>query len=342
MLSGVPCPHRGPTLNSTLVTLGIVGRGAPAMIPDMRDIEIVPLAPGEGERLRDIRLRALRDAPDAFASTHERESGYEPARWTARLESPESRWWVATAGDGDVGLVCGRAEDEHRVHLLSLWVAPGARGGGVGSRLVDAVTAWAKERGAEEVELWAVDHNEAARALYARKGFTPSGRTMALPSNPGLMESHYVKSLIFRPATRDDVPAIVAMLADDPLGAQREGDPADERYLAAFERIDADPHDELIVAELDGRVAGTMQLTYLAGLSRLGAERCQIEAVRVAAPARGRGLGRKMIQWAIDRARARGCALVQLTSDRSRTDAHRFYDSLGFTASHVGYKLTLE
>ncbi|MEV0385950.1 GNAT family N-acetyltransferase [Nonomuraea sp. NPDC050643] len=155
------------------------------------------------------------------------------------------------------------------------------------------------------------------------------------------MESHYVLSLIFRQARREDVPAIVAMLADDHLGAAREGDPGDERYLAAFARIDADPYDELIVAEHDGKVVGTMQLTYLAGLSRLGAERCQIEAVRVSAAARGQGLGRKMITWAIGRARARGCAMVQLTSDRSRTDAHRFYDSLGFTDSHVGYKLTL-
>ncbi|MFI7439502.1 GNAT family N-acetyltransferase [Nonomuraea indica] len=149
------------------------------------------------------------------------------------------------------------------------------------------------------------------------------------------------ETVSFRHATAADVPAIVAMLADDPLGARREGDPHDERYLAAFARIDADPHDELIVAERDGEVVGTMQLTYLAGLSRLGAERCQIEAVRVAASARGRGLGRGMIQWAVDRARARGCAMVQLTSDKSRTDAHRFYGSLGFAASHEGFKLSL-
>ncbi|NUR88560.1 MAG: GNAT family N-acetyltransferase, partial [Nonomuraea sp.] len=123
------------------------------------------------------------------------------------------------------------------------------------------------------------------------------------------MESHYVLSLLFRRARAQDVPAIVAMLADDHLGAAREGDPADPRYLEAFERIDANPWDELIVAEQDGKVVGTMQLTYLAGLSRLGAERCQIEAVRVAGSTRGQGLGRKMISWAVDRARARGCAM---------------------------------
>ncbi|MFG6199133.1 GNAT family N-acetyltransferase [Nonomuraea sp. JJY05] len=149
------------------------------------------------------------------------------------------------------------------------------------------------------------------------------------------------EKVLFRTARKEDVPAIVAMLADDHLGAAREGDPGDERYLAAFERVDGNPYDELIVAELDGEVVGTMQLTYLAGLSRLGAERCQIEAVRVAAAARGQGLGGRMIEWAIDRARERGCAIVQLTSDKSRTDAHRFYDNLGFTASHEGYKLSL-
>ncbi len=310
------------------------------MIGDMRDIVIERLGPDEGERLRAIRLRALRDTPEAFASSYEKESQFSPDKWAERLKNPESRWMVATAGGADVGLVHGRAE-EGRMHLLAMWVAPEARGAGVGARLVDATVAWAREYGAEEVELWVVDGNEPARILYARKGFTPTGRTMTLPSHSGLTESHYTLSLLFRQARRQDVPAIFAMLADDPLGAEREGDPGDERYLAAFDRIDADPHDELIVAERDGKVIGTMQLSYLVGLSRLGAERCQIEAVRVAASARGQGLGRTMIQWAVDRARARGCAMVQLTSDKTRTDAHRFYDLLGFTASHEGYKLKL-
>ncbi|GAA4916342.1 GNAT superfamily N-acetyltransferase [Nonomuraea thailandensis] len=307
----------------------------------MRDIEIVRLGPDEGERLREVRLRALRDAPDAFGSSYAREIEFPPRKWAERLANQDSRWWVATRDGADAGLVCVRLE-EGAAHLLSMWVAPEARKDGVGSRLVDEAVKWARTTGAEEIGLWAVDENHAARGLYARKGFTRSGKVMALPSNPALMESHYVLSLLFRRARRQDVPAIVAMLADDPLGAQREGDPGDERYLAAFDRIDADPYDELIVAERDGKVVGTMQLTYLAGLSRLGAERCQIEAVRVAASTRGQGLGRKMIAWAIDRARARGCAMVQLTSDRSRTDAHRFYDGLGFTASHVGYKLKLD
>ncbi|WP_408638229.1 GNAT family N-acetyltransferase [Nonomuraea corallina] len=304
----------------------------------MDEVMIERFGPDEWERLKTVRLRALRDTPDAFGSSYERESRFTPETWTERLTGS---WWRVAVREGrDVGLVCVRIE-EGRAHLLAMWVAPEARNRGVGSRLVDAAVERARQAGVEEVELWCADHNAAARALYTGKGFTPSGRTMGLPSNPDIPESHYLLSLLFRAARRDDLPAIVAMLADDPLGARREGDPGDPRYLAAFERIDADPYDELIVAERDGKVIGTMQLSYLAGLSRLGAERCQIEAVRVAASARGQGLGRRMIRWGIDRARARGCVMVQLTSDKSRADAHRFYDSLGFTASHEGYKLAL-
>lgn len=309
----------------------------------MQEIDIVPLGVGDQARLREVRLRALRDTPDAFWATYESEAAFPAEKWAEWLRDPHAQWWVAATGDGvDVGLLCGRLE-ESGVHLVSMWVAPEARGAGVGSRLVDEAVAWARAAGAAEVRLWVVDANHAARALYARKGFVPSGKVGVITreSGPDLPESQYVLSLLFRQARKEDVPAIVAMLADDPLGATREGDPADERYLAAFDRIDANPYDELIVAERDGKVVGTMQLTYLAGLSRLGAERCLIEAVRVAASTRGQGLGRTMIQWAIDRARARGCAMVQLTSDKSRQDAHRFYDSLGFTASHEGYKLKL-
>lgn len=308
------------------------------MMRPMTEITIAEFGADEWERLKTVRLRALRDAPDAFGSSYERESAFTPEKWLERLTG--SWWRVAVVDGADAGLVCVRVE-EGTAHLLSMWVAPEARNRGVGSLLVDAAIEHARGQGLEEMELWCVDHNTAARALYTRKGFTPTGKTMALPSNPDIPESHYALSLLFRQARAEDVPAIVAMLADDPLGAQREGDPNDPRYMAAFERIDADPWDELIVAERDGKVIGTMQLTYLAGLSRLGSERCQIEAVRVAAQARGEGLGRRMIQWAIDRARARGCAMVQLTSDKTRRDAHRFYDSLGFTASHEGYKLTL-
>ena len=145
---------------------------------------------------------------------------------------------------------------------------------------------------------------------------------------------------MFRDARRDDVPAIVALLADDVLGAEREG-AVDEAYLVAFAEIQADSGSRLIVAEADGKVAGTLQLNFLPGLSRHGMLRAQIEAVRVAATHRGRGLGREMISWAIGQAREHGCGLVQLTSDKRRPDALRFYESLGFTASHEGFKLPL-
>lgn len=146
--------------------------------------------------------------------------------------------------------------------------------------------------------------------------------------------------VIFRTATDDDLPAIVALLADDVIGAGREAATTDA-YRAAFAAITADPRNHLVVADVGGVVAGTLQLTFIPGLSRMGAERAQIEAVRVAAAHRGGGLGRRMVGWAIDQARARGCRLVQLTSDKRRTDAIRFYASLGFEATHEGFKLAI-
>ncbi|TQJ75141.1 GNAT family N-acetyltransferase [Streptomyces sp. SLBN-31] len=147
--------------------------------------------------------------------------------------------------------------------------------------------------------------------------------------------------LEIRPATVDDVPEIVAMLADDPLGAQRESPDDLAPYLVALERLTSDPNQHLVVAVREHRVVGTLQLTIVPGLSRRGATRSIIEAVRVHTDERGSGLGTQLIEWAIDASRREGCQLVQLTSDNTRTDAHRFYERLGFTASHVGFKLPL-
>ncbi|MGW0610348.1 N-acetyltransferase family protein [Streptomyces sp. NPDC002788] len=147
--------------------------------------------------------------------------------------------------------------------------------------------------------------------------------------------------LEIRAAVSDDVPAIVAMLADDPLGAQRESPDDLAPYLTALERLSADPNQHLVVAVREGRVVGTLQLTIIPGLSRRGALRSVIEAVRIHADERGSGLGTQLIEWAIGESRNQGCQLVQLTSDTTRTDAHRFYERLGFTASHTGFKLQL-
>lgn len=147
--------------------------------------------------------------------------------------------------------------------------------------------------------------------------------------------------LEIRPAGADDIPAIVAMLADDPLGAQRESLDDLTPYRAALERVTGDPNQHLVVAVREGRVIGTLQLTIIVGLSRRGTIRSIIEAVRIHADQRGSGLGTELIAWAIDESRRQGCQLVQLTSDATRTDAHRFYTRLGFTASHVGFKLAL-
>ncbi|MDT0267071.1 GNAT family N-acetyltransferase [Streptomyces sp. DSM 44915] len=147
--------------------------------------------------------------------------------------------------------------------------------------------------------------------------------------------------IVLRPATSADVPEIVAMLADDPLGATRENPAEPAPYRAAFARLTAEPNQHLLVAEEDGQIVGTLQLAILFGLSRQGASRALVEAVRVRADRRGTGLGGWLIRQAIERARREGCALVQLTSDASRRDAHRFYERLGFQPTHVGYKLPL-
>ena len=149
--------------------------------------------------------------------------------------------------------------------------------------------------------------------------------------------------LVARRAERADLPRLLELLADDVLGKNREGvgsiDPA---YARAFDTIESDRNQTLLVAELDGRVVGMLQLTFIPGLSRRGAWRANIEAVRVDSALRGQGIGGWLINCALDSARERRCRLAQLTSDKRRTEAHRFYGRLGFEASHVGYKRMLE
>ena len=151
-------------------------------------------------------------------------------------------------------------------------------------------------------------------------------------------------TVTLRDARRDEVPAIVGMLADDMLGSAREAtsDPLPASYYAAFDALARDPNNRLLIAERGGEIVGTLQITFIVGLSRRGAKRALIEAVRIATPHRGKGIGEEIMRAAIEIARREGCAMVQLTTDKSRKDAHRFYEKLGFTASHEGMKLILE
>ncbi|MFH8881918.1 GNAT family N-acetyltransferase [Streptomyces californicus] len=150
-----------------------------------------------------------------------------------------------------------------------------------------------------------------------------------------------MSDLEIRPVTANDLAQVVAMLADDPLGAQRESPDDLTPYEKAFQRLADDPNQHVVVAVREGRVVGTLQLTIVPGLSRRGATRSIIEGVRIHGDERGSGLGTQLIQWAVDESRRQDCQLVQLTSDVTREDAHRFYERLGFTASHVGFKLAL-
>ena len=148
--------------------------------------------------------------------------------------------------------------------------------------------------------------------------------------------------LVIRPATEADLPSIVALLATDEMGQTREDSslPLNPRYVSAFVAIKQDSNQLLAVGEVNHSVMACLQLSFIPGLSRLGSWRGQIESVRVSTAYRGQGLGQIVLQWAIDECRRRNCDLVQLTTDKSRLDAARFYESLGFVASHVGMKLT--
>jgi GNAT superfamily N-acetyltransferase len=150
-------------------------------------------------------------------------------------------------------------------------------------------------------------------------------------------------ALTFRRATRADLEAIVGMLVDDVIGATREdgSHPLNPRYIAGFEAVDRDANQFLAVAEADGKVIGSLQITYIPSVARLGMWRGQIEGVRIATARRGEGLGHKMLEWAIAQCRQRGCKIVQLTMDKTRADSRRFYESLGFKASHDGFKMDL-
>lgn len=150
--------------------------------------------------------------------------------------------------------------------------------------------------------------------------------------------------IAIRSARRDEVPRIVSLLADDAIGSRREDttDPLPAAYWQAFDDMAAQPGNLLLVAAAGGDIAGCLQLTMIPGLSRRGSKRAQIEGVRVSSSRRGRGIGEMLVRHAIGMAREAGCGLVQLTSDNARIDARRFYERLGFVASHVGMKLSLD
>ena len=149
--------------------------------------------------------------------------------------------------------------------------------------------------------------------------------------------------LIFREAKESDLPTLIKLLADDQLGSERESAslPLDQAYIDAFQSITTDQNNELIVVENNHEIIGMLQITYIPYLSHMGAWRCLIEAVRVHKNYRGQGIGTSVFKWAIQQAREKGCFMVQLTSNKQRDSAIRFYKDLGFIASHEGFKLQL-
>lgn len=149
--------------------------------------------------------------------------------------------------------------------------------------------------------------------------------------------------LKFKEAKKEDLEILVSMLADDDLGASREDitTPLQVDYINAFEAIDKDANNELVVAIYEQKIVGMLQLTYIPYLTHKGSWRCLVEGVRVANRYRGKGFGAKMFAWAIERAKEKKCSMIQLTSNKHRTQALKFYESLGFEASHEGFKLQI-
>lgn len=150
-------------------------------------------------------------------------------------------------------------------------------------------------------------------------------------------------NLQFREALETDIPYLVEMLSDDELGTIREDNscPINQNYLKAFHNIEQDPSNELIVVENSGEVVGMLQLTFIPYLTHIGSWRCLIEGVRIHSKHRGQGLGNEFFEWAIERAKIRKCNIIQLTSDKQRLDALRFYENLGFEATHEGFKMKI-
>lgn len=150
-------------------------------------------------------------------------------------------------------------------------------------------------------------------------------------------------TLSFREAAIDDLNELVTLLSNDPLGKQREDSslPLNQGYLCALESINSDPNNQLLIAEFNNQLVGMLQLTFIPYLTHIGSWRCLIEGVRIEDHYRGKGYGAIMFAQAIKRAKQKGCTLVQLTSDKQRPDALRFYEKLGFTASHEGFKLQI-
>jgi len=153
-----------------------------------------------------------------------------------------------------------------------------------------------------------------------------------------------LSDITYRPATRADLPFMVALIAEDDVSDVPMDDPSDPSgpaYVAGFDAIESDPNQVLVIAEREGKPIGTLQITYLPGIARKGMWRGLIESVHIIPPERSKGYGSEMIRWAIEQCRERGCGMVQLTSNKKRVDAHRFYRTLGFDQSHEGFKLYL-
>lgn len=312
----------------------------------------------EWRELRDLRLRALKTDHLPFGSTYE-ETKLRPETFWQELAQK------GAAGEKTVvfvacfpemlGMVRGDLESDNKFHVYSMWVAPEARGKGVAEALLAELENWILASGGTEAELFVADKAEAARHLYARLGYVDNGKRETSP-HPGVTEiglckklgikveaSNGHKDLYFREAKRSDLEKIILLLADDIAGRKREvaSTPAAPEYVKAFEEIERDPNNMLIVGINQNEVVAATQLTFIPTLVLRGTKRAQVEGVRVSSTMRNQGVGKQLMIYAMELAKKRGCGLIQLTTNKWREDAIAFYKTLGFEPTHEGMRREL-
>jgi diamine N-acetyltransferase len=327
------------------------------VVPAVHDDDRLTLTP--------VGARDWRDVAGLQVTEAQREYVAEPTYYLA-LCAYGGAWHplAVRLGERVIGFLMWAVDpDDGRCWLGGLLIDARHQRRGHGRRAVEAALGMlAGEHGHRSFAL-SYHPDNPAKALYRAFGFVETGEVegdemvarlslptdAAAPRTDGVTRSEVAASqrtragVTVREGTSDDLISVVALLADDPLGASRErpGERLDPAYAAAFAAMRAQGGNVLLVVELDGAVVGCLQLVVIPGLARAGMMRAQIEGVRVARAHRGRGIGERLVEAAIDRAVAEGCGLMQLATDVTRPDAKRFYERLGFVASHHGMKRAL-
>lgn len=328
------------------------------MNSDIKKFQISRIQENEWRELRDLRLRALATDRIPFGSTYEETKLRPEIFWQelAQKGSIGGNTAVFVARFPQMlGMVRGDLESDEKFHVYSMWVAPEVRGKGVAEALLMELENWILSSGGSEVELFVADKAEAARRLYARLGYVENDKHDVSP-HAGVIEIGLSKNLCqknnvtfvenglsFREAKKTDLEKIVQLLSDDIAGRQREivSNPAAQEYQKAFDAIEKDPNNILVVGVIKNEIVAATQITIIPSLTLRGTFRAQVEGVRVSSALRNQGIGKQLMNHSMELARKHGCGLIQLTTNKWREDAIGFYKSLGFETTHEGMRREL-